>query len=341
MFITIFYDIIIDKLMQLVSTLKRIKGGHNYPMDYLHIKNHDTTRFLSIGQAVEDPQWKHMRRTMACFEIILGIQGVSYIQDEQNQFTVGPGDALFLAPNRIHQGYKTSESEVEFFWICFECEDFEIIPEDQAYQKYNEMRLTCGGPFETYPTYHDLVIMRGAQSEQMLIPMFNHYEHSSRISILFQQLLHIFSFGYYTKAIGDYLMLSLLVELTQQNVNTYVSSISGMENNKEFSKLLEWIQLYSMANITLSDTAKQFHYNKNYLSKLFKRKTGMSIGVYINTLKMSQAKQLLCETSYPINQIAGMLGYTDDKYFMRLFKQYEHMSPTQFRNAYYLAKCNK
>lgn len=310
-------------------------------MEYLQITKHQAVRFLSIGQAVEDPQWMHMRRAMTCFEIVIGIQGISYIQDDRNQYAVGPDDVLFLVPNQIHQGYKPSENGTEFFWICFECEDFKLIPESQAHDRYHDLSLWCGGPFPKYQTNNDLSMIRGARSEQLLIPLFNHYEHSSRISILFQQLLHIFTSGYYTRTIGDYFMLSLLIELTQQSVSSYLASVTSAESDKAFSKLLEWIRLKSTTGVALSDVAREFHYNKNYLSRLFRRKTGMSIGGYINTLKISQAKHLLYETIYPIKQIAGMLGYTDDKYFMRLFKQYEHMSPTQFRNAFYLTTINK
>ncbi|MBJ8193569.1 AraC family transcriptional regulator, partial [Bacillus cereus] len=36
-----------------------------------------------------------------------------------------------------------------------------------------------------------------------------------------------------------------------------------------------------------------------------------------------------------IKQVAEEAGYTDEKYFMRLFKKRAHMTPSQYRNAYH------
>lgn len=33
--------------------------------------------------------------------------------------------------------------------------------------------------------------------------------------------------------------------------------------------------------------------------------------------------------------IAYMLGFEDEKYFMKLFKEYENLTPSTYRNTYY------
>ena len=43
---------------------------------------------------------------------------------------------------------------------------------------------------------------------------------------------------------------------------------------------------------------------------------------------------MLLKTRESIYAISQSLGFSDDKYFMRLFKQYVNLTPTAFRNAF-------
>lgn len=61
---------------------------------------------------------------------------------------------------------------------------------------------------------------------------------------------------------------------------------------------------------------------------------------YIHDIKMTKAKELLTNTTMTVKEIAHHVGFSDEKYFMRLFKKYEKMTPSQFRNAYYLTHMN-
>ncbi|WP_371263554.1 helix-turn-helix domain-containing protein [Paenibacillus sp. 1_12] len=56
--------------------------------------------------------------------------------------------------------------------------------------------------------------------------------------------------------------------------------------------------------------------------------------------KILKAKELLSRTTMSVIEIAKAVGLHDEKYFMRLFKNNEKMTPTKFRNAYYLTHLN-
>lgn len=58
--------------------------------------------------------------------------------------------------------------------------------------------------------------------------------------------------------------------------------------------------------------------------------TGKPPKEYMRCFKMNRAKLLLCARQYNVTEIATMLGYYDGKYFGRKFKEYYHVSPTQF-----------
>ena len=48
---------------------------------------------------------------------------------------------------------------------------------------------------------------------------------------------------------------------------------------------------------------------------------------------MEMAKKLLEETSIKIEEIAFLVGYNNEYYFMKHFKKEEGMTPTEFRKS--------
>ncbi|MCI2255727.1 AraC family transcriptional regulator [Domibacillus sp. PGB-M46] len=58
-------------------------------------------------------------------------------------------------------------------------------------------------------------------------------------------------------------------------------------------------------------------------------------------LKLSKAKDLLTLSDESIGSIARTVGISDERYFMRLFKQYEKLTPSEYRKAYHRIQLNK
>lgn len=83
--------------------------------------------------------------------------------------------------------------------------------------------------------------------------------------------------------------------------------------------------------LSLTYIAEKLYLHKNYISEVFKQKTGISITQYLTTIKMERAKVLIAEGRLKIYQISDQLGYRDVEYFSKVFKKYTGMSPTQFR----------
>ena len=48
---------------------------------------------------------------------------------------------------------------------------------------------------------------------------------------------------------------------------------------------------------------------------------------------MAKAKQLLRNTSKRSGEIAGEIGYKDPRYFSFVFKKYQGVTPSQYRNG--------
>ena len=76
-----------------------------------------------------------------------------------------------------------------------------------------------------------------------------------------------------------------------------------------------------------------FHYNEEYLGRLFKKETHMSFSDYVSKQRIERAKRLLIETNDSVVSIAVKVGFNNVTYFNRVFKKYLNMTPLEFRKG--------
>ena len=84
----------------------------------------------------------------------------------------------------------------------------------------------------------------------------------------------------------------------------------------------------------MEDIAAHCYLNKYYLSHLFTEIQGMSIGKYIQTLRLGEAMKRLQETNDSVSIIARSVGFTDLGYFCRIFKKETALTPLQYRKNF-------
>lgn len=86
-------------------------------------------------------------------------------------------------------------------------------------------------------------------------------------------------------------------------------------------------------DIDIAQIAEVFHYNVQYLGRLFKKETSVSINEYIMLMRIERAKNMLETSDDAIIEIAGKTGFNTVTYFNRKFKNVVHMTPTEYRLA--------
>lgn len=85
--------------------------------------------------------------------------------------------------------------------------------------------------------------------------------------------------------------------------------------------------------ITLSEIADRLNLTQEYLGVQFHKELGENFSSYIRNYRMSKAKELLIGTQLKQYEIAEKTGYTDSKYFARVFRECVGMSPAEYRKA--------
>lgn len=273
--------------------------------------------YYKSGQFICENNWKHKSFIFdKDYEIIIGLKGTIYIQQGNEKYAVNPGDVLFLIPGVVHFGYDTSRYGSSFYWIHFFCNSEEII--------LNESEI-----------YEEILSIskNNKLHEDILLPTYFSLNDTGKSLIYMKQILNTANSTYYTHLAVNYLVTELTIELTQQFINSFNLSKENEFNNK-FIKILEWIRVNVTKDISVQNVADEFNFTPDYLTRLFKKNIGMSTLKYINTLKISKAKELLINTDKTIKEISYLLSFNDEKYFMKLFKKYEEVTPSQYRDAY-------
>ena len=84
-------------------------------------------------------------------------------------------------------------------------------------------------------------------------------------------------------------------------------------------------------NIGRNEISAEFYLAPEYLAKMYKRQTGISLKDYINEYRIKQAKLLLEKEEMQISDVAETVGFDNFTYFSTLFKKYTGMSPNSYR----------
>jgi ligand-binding sensor protein/AraC-like DNA-binding protein len=93
----------------------------------------------------------------------------------------------------------------------------------------------------------------------------------------------------------------------------------------------EHIKQHSDERITLSKMAALCNVSPSYFSKLFSKENLGSLSNYVNSVKISQAKELLLSTDWSVRYIADKFGFDDCSYFIKVFKKEVGTTPEEFR----------
>lgn len=110
-----------------------------------------------------------------------------------------------------------------------------------------------------------------------------------------------------------------------------------MEDSKEkeavsvIDRAKEYIDENFRKDISLDDVSREVDISPYYFSKLFKQETGKNFIEHLTEIRLKNARELLQDSQLSIKEICAQSGYSDPNYFSRIFKKYEGVTPSEFR----------
>ena len=107
---------------------------------------------------------------------------------------------------------------------------------------------------------------------------------------------------------------------------------------KEQEPILERVKLYISMNIQQDlgreQVAAYVGLNPDYLNRIFKKETGLSLKEYISERKIQMACELLEQTDFLVGEIGEMVGYVNFSSFTTFFKNRTGMTPAAWRKEH-------
>jgi iron complex transport system substrate-binding protein len=127
------------------------------------------------------------------------------------------------------------------------------------------------------------------------------------------------------KAMFYQMVYEILEQMERQNVIAVKPDL--------VAQAVRYIHEHYQEPITLETLLEHLGCSSRQLLRAFKKQVRTSPIDYLIQLRMSNAKHLLLSTDFTLKEIAESVGYTDSYYFSRIFKKYEGVSPTNFKEA--------
>lgn len=282
--------------------------------------------FLSVGQFVSGPGWRHMRRTLDSHELVFVRRGVLPIRVGERRMHVAARQLALLPLGVEHAGTETITADLEFFWMHFR------MPRSgpSAGRPRNRrddpgaVRPQTLGPGDAPP-----------QDERcLLLPELADAADGDRLSVMFSQLFDMYAeHGPHSNVYCDYFATSLLLEVSAQE-RAGATGAAADPGLGMMRSVRSWIRANACEDITVAKVARRFHYSPSYLTALYKRVFGVGIAEQVAECRIDRARELLSSTTSPVADIAREVGYDDPKYFMRVFKHRTGLTPGRYRDAF-------
>ena len=284
--------------------------------------------YLTCGNLVSENGFVHLCRTLDFFVLILVQEGTLHMCQNDRTYDVRPGEFFLLFPGSTHYGYKPTQGSLSYCWVHF------MLPGSPADTVKNLPRSS-----ENHCPAEGIPPLDPALQERICLPEHGKISPEKRSQLLFLQLLDLAKRNRYQITWSCHHALNLL--LLEMSCEYQQAEYFGLDMlPTSVQDIMEWVQSHFDQPLTVSGLAEKFGYHPTYLSALIKQYTGYPLITYINRTRIHVSKNLLNSHTLTIRQISSMCGFTDEKHFMKLFRQFEGMTPTQYRKAFNQKKIN-
>ena len=128
----------------------------------------------------------------------------------------------------------------------------------------------------------------------------------------------------------------LLHRLVTQ-ILTWQTEIPVKKEDNITSKLLEirgFLDEHFTEKISLDELANLFYISKYHMSREFKKAFGITVGSYVNSQRITKAKELLRFSDQQIEVIARACGIEDNSYFNKVFQKAEGITAREYRRKW-------
>jgi YesN/AraC family two-component response regulator len=173
-------------------------------------------------------------------------------------------------------------------------------------------------------------------------------ERNSELPILFFSCYDNFSYAKTALSVGacNYMLKPLDPKEFESTMDSTLKLLDKTSQKRELLRpdpgegdgskhSVELVKRYIKSNyykdISLNSLAEMVYLNTSYLSTIFKAETGCGINKYIKNVRMEKAREMLLTTNMKIADIGVSVGFRNDSYFVKSFRDHFGKTPEKMR----------
>lgn len=243
-------------------------------------------------------------------ELIVIKKGTGTIAVDMEPQTVSAGDIILVRPGQIHSISQHDNDTMEYENILFR--------PDLLYSQNTDLRTL---------EYFDLYF-----NPEYDLPW--HIDHSNSCHKKLAECINAIDTlcgerpRYYELSVKGYLFQFFYLLFSCQESPVYSTGRKSLDKVK---KMIAYIEEHYMEPISVQSAADYMGFSNSHFMKFFKQNMHTTFTSYLNHYRLTIAGRLLLTTDDNILVISEKTGFNNLSYFNRLFKQYFHMTPREYR----------
>lgn len=128
--------------------------------------------------------------------------------------------------------------------------------------------------------------------------------------------------------------LPMMEQWVTHILTAYMECLIGVsESGTVIENVKRYIREHLSDELSRNELADAVFVSPDYLSHLFREKTGMSLTTYITNERIRKAKELLLKNQFSIRDTALTSGFQNISYFSKQFKRATGQTPQEFRRG--------
>lgn len=266
-------------------------------MHLLELDAAPPVRAHNAGLFVSRGEGTHPERVIDSHELIFVRDGMLKMREDENCFEVAAGQSLLLWPGRWHGGMEPYPPDLSFYWIHFAADG---CPDRPA-------------------------------RPPLAVPQHATVTRPDHLAELFRRFLDDQEAGSQSDVSASLLLMLMLCEVSGSN-----NAVGSPHHNAAVlaGRADTYIRTHFHAPLSASSVAGELGCNPDYLGRAFRGAYGRTLSEAIHTRRLRHARRMLLESDRNVNEVARACGFTDVRYFRRVFKRHEAMTPLAFRRLY-------
>ncbi len=105
-------------------------------------------------------------------------------------------------------------------------------------------------------------------------------------------------------------------------------------HSEHVARTVDYIRANFASEVSIAGISELLNIDRRYLCRIFCAEVGMTPKEFLVETRLRHASELLCESEYPVGEVARFVGYDDAFNFSKMFKRAYGMSPSEYRNAH-------